>query len=76
MKIIMTSAKYSILFDNGANTLTKEYAFSQPTNLSAFPVRLSDPYDQTIDLNGMEFSFTMEIKEILDSSLYESIRTS
>ena len=76
MKIIMTSAKYTILFDNGANTLTKEYAFSQPTNLTAFPVRLSDPYDQTIDLNGMEFSFTMEIKEILDSSLYESIRTS
>jgi hypothetical protein len=75
MKIIMTSQKYTVLFDNGANTLTKEYVFGQPTNLSAFPVRLSDPYDQTIDLNGMEFSFTMEIKEILDSSLYESIRS-
>jgi hypothetical protein len=76
MKIIMTSGKNAVLFDNGANTLTKEYVFSQPTNLSAFPVRLSDPYDQTIDLNGMEFSFTMEIKEILNSSLYETIRTS
>jgi hypothetical protein len=76
MKIIMTSGKYAVLFDNGANTITKEYVFNQPTNLSAFPVRLSDPYDQTIDLNGMEFSFTMEIKEILDSSLYESIRSS
>ena len=76
MKIIMTSGKNSVLFDNGANTITKEYTFSQPANLTAFPVRLSDPYDQTIDLNGMEFSFTMEIKEILDSSLYESIRTS
>ena len=76
MKVIMTSLKYSILFDNGSNTLTKEYTFSQPINLTALPVRLSDPYDQTIDLNGMEFSFTMEIKEILDSSLYESIRSS
>jgi hypothetical protein len=76
MKIIMTAPKNSVLFDNGANTLTKEYAFNQPTNLTSFPVRLSDPYDQTIDLNGMEFSFTLEIKEVLNSNLYESLRTS
>jgi hypothetical protein len=76
MKIIMTAPKNSVLFDNGANTLTKEYAFNQPTNLTSFPVRLSDPYDQTIDLNGMEFSFTLEIKEVLNSDLYETLRSS
>ena len=76
MKIIMTAPKNSVLFDNGANTLTKEYAFNQPTNITSFPVRLSDPYDQTIDLNGMEFSFTLEIKEILNSNMYETLRSS
>jgi hypothetical protein len=76
VKIIMTAPKNSVMFDNGANTLTKEYAFNQPTNITSFPVRLSDPYDQTIDLNGMEFSFTLEIKEVLNSNMYETLRSS
>jgi hypothetical protein len=74
-KIVMTVPKGSILYDNGANTLTKEYWFQQPSNIVSFPVRVSDPYDQTINLNGMDFSFTLELKEILNASLYETMRS-
>jgi len=67
--------KGSVLYDNGANTITKEYWFQQPTDITIIPVRISDPYDQTIDLSGMDFSFSLEIKEIRNAALHELIRS-
>lgn len=74
-KVIINVPKGSVLYDNGANTITKEYWFQQPTDITIIPVRISDPYDQTIDLAGMEFSFSLEIKEIRNSALHELIRS-
>ena len=73
-KIIVNSAKYQFTYDNGGNTITKEYFFRQPTNISSFQVRLSDPYDQDIDLVGLDFSFTLEMRAVMNSSLYDSMR--
>jgi hypothetical protein len=73
-KIIVDSAKYQYTYDNGSNTITKEYFFQQPTNISGFQVRLSDPYDQDVDLVGLDFSFTLEIRAVMNSSLYDSMR--
>ena len=74
-KVIIDVPKGSVLYDNGANTLTKEYWFQQPTDIYIIPVRVSDPYDQTIDLVGMDFSFSLEMKEITNATLHESIRS-
>jgi hypothetical protein len=74
-KIVMDVPKFSINYDDGQNTLTKEYFFKQPANISSFPVRLSDPYDQDIDLNGLDFSFTLEFREVLNFALYETMRS-
>jgi len=73
-KVIINQTKFAVVYDNGANTLTKEYHLKQPTNIVNIPVRLSDPYDQDIDLNGMDFSFTLEVREVVDFSLYETMR--
>jgi hypothetical protein len=73
-KIIIDSAKNQFTYDNGGNTITKEYFFRQPTNISSFQVRLSDPYDQDIDLVGLDFSFTLEMRAVMNSSLYDSMR--
>jgi hypothetical protein len=73
-KIIVNSAKYQFTYDNGGNTITKEYFFRQPTNISTFQVRLSDPYDQDVDLVGLDFSFTLEMRAVMNSSLYDSMR--
>ena len=73
-KIVMNSAKYQFTYDNGSNTITKEYFFQQPANVSSFQVRLSDMYDQDIDLVGMDFSFTIELRAVMNSSLYDSMR--
>jgi hypothetical protein len=69
-KIIITSDKYAILFDNGSNFLSKEVAFQLPTNISAFNVRLIDSNNNDIDLLGTNYSFTLELVEIVNSRLY------
>jgi hypothetical protein len=72
-KVIVDSPKFQVTYDN-ANRVTKEYFLKQPTNIISIPVRLSDPYDQDIDLRGADFSFTLEVREVLDFSLYETMR--
>lgn len=73
-KIVIDQPKFAIVYDN-QNELTKEYFLKQPTNIHSIPVRISDPYDQDIDLNGLDFSFTLELTEVLNSGLYESMRS-
>lgn len=74
-KIVIDVPKFAVNYDNASNGLTKEYFLKQPTNIHSIPVRLSDPYDQDIDLNGMDFSFTLELREVLHSGLYETMRS-
>lgn len=71
-KIIITSDKYSILFDNGSNFITKEVLFPNPTNITSFNVRLIDSYNNDIDLLNTNYSFTLEIVEIVNSKLYSN----
>ena len=73
-KIVIDQPKFGVVYDN-QNTLTKEFFLKQPTNIHTIPVRISDPYDQDIDLNGLDFSFTLELTEVLNSGLYESMRS-
>jgi hypothetical protein len=73
-KIVMNVPKNKVVFDNGANTLSKEYNLKQPTNIVSIPVRLTDPYDQPLDLVGANFSFSLEVKEVLNAALYEHLR--
>lgn len=74
-KIIIDVPKGDILYDNGSNTLTKEYFFQQPTDIGFFPVSITDPYDQPINLLGTDFSFSLEFKEVLSQELYETMRS-
>jgi hypothetical protein len=73
-KIIVDVDKGNMLYDNGSNTLTKEFFFNQPSDIQTFPVKITDPYDQAINLNGMDFSFSLEFKELINQELYETMR--
>ena len=73
-KILLNGTKNTMIFSNASNTITSEYFFPQPTNILSFPVKLSDPYDVVLDLVGMDFSLTLEIIEVLNASLYETMR--
>jgi hypothetical protein len=74
-KINLSGEKNSLIFSNNSNTITSEFFFSQPTKVTHIPVKLVDPYDDVLDLLQMDFSLTLEIKEVLDSRLYEIMRS-
>jgi hypothetical protein len=74
-KIIVDAPKNDIIYDNGSNTVTKEYWLPQPITVSLFQVVLTDPYEEFIDLVGANVSLTVELKEIMNPSLYEHIRS-
>ena len=74
-KIIVNVPKFDVIYDNGSNTITKEYWFQQPTDITGFPVKLTDLYEYPVNLQGMNWSFTLEIKEALNPTVYEHIRS-
>jgi hypothetical protein len=74
-KIIVTAPKNALIYDNGQNLITKQTQFSQPTNISVFRVRLTDPYGNVLALHA-DFSFTLEFQEVVNSKTYDAYRTS
>lgn len=73
-KVIVNVPKNALIYDNGSNTVFKEVTFKQPTNITTFPVQVMDPYGEVVDLEGANFSFTLEVIEALNPSLYEHLR--
>jgi hypothetical protein len=73
-KIVVDVRKNDVIYDNGSNLITKIYNLKQPANISSFKITLSDEYGQLVYLRGGEVSMTLEVTEIVDSALYESLR--
>jgi len=73
-KVIIDAEKNGIVYDNGGNTITKQYYLKQPTNITSFNIAITDEYDQYVQLEGGNVSMTLEVTEVLHSSLYEAMR--
>jgi hypothetical protein len=73
-KVIVREDKHTIIFDDGASYMTNEIIFPSPTDLKILQVRLLDPYGEVIDLCGLNFSFSLEITEVLNTKLYDFYR--
>lgn len=74
-KVLITVPKNDVIYDNGSNTVTKEYWLQQPQDVKTFQIVITDPYEEVIDLAGGEVSLTVELKEIMNPALYEHIRS-
>jgi hypothetical protein len=72
-KIILNTNKAEQVFDNGSNFLTKSYIFRQPIDLDRFNISLTDPRGNIVDMVHMDFSLTLEIGIIYDSTLQYEI---
>jgi hypothetical protein len=68
-KMVIYNNKTEHLFENGSNFLTKSYIFRQPQDLTKFNIELIDPKGNTVDMVYMNFSITLEVGVIYDSSL-------
>lgn len=74
-KITLQTGKGTMIYDNNyTNSSTKEYHFPQPVNISRFEIKVLDAYGQVLDLQGANFSMTLELQEVIDSGLYEKMR--
>jgi hypothetical protein len=73
-KIIIRDEKFGVIYDDGSNHLSNEIIFPAPMDLKQLNVQLLDPYGDVIDLNCMNFSFSIEITEVLNTSLYDFYR--
>lgn len=73
-KVIVDVSKNDIVYDNGSNTITKQYFLRQPSNISSFNISIVDEYEQYIQLEGGNVSLTLEVTEVLHASLYDAMR--
>ena len=63
-KIIITNKKYEMSFEGSNNFVTKTMVFKQPQNINKLYIQLFDPYNKLIDMNGIQFSLTLEFKYV------------
>jgi hypothetical protein len=61
-KILLTSGLGNPKIDDYIN---KEYRFRQPLNIQKLDIELTDYLGNTVDLAGFDWSFTLELKQVL-----------
>jgi len=72
-KIIIKQDTSSVVYD-GTCCLTNEIIFPSPVDLRVLNVRLLDIYGEVVNLCDNNFSFSLEITEVLNTSLYDFYR--
>ena len=75
-KIIIRDPKNFMTYDDYASQHAKEVTFTAPTDLTRFHIQLLDAYGNLLDMCSSQFSFSMEVLVVKNSSLYDTIRDS
>lgn len=73
-KIIIREEKGNVIYDDGSTLLSNDVVFPSPIDLKQIHIRLMDPYGKVVDLNDMNFSFSLELTEVMNTKLYEFYR--
>jgi hypothetical protein len=73
-KVIIREDKYMVIYDDGGSFLSNEIIFTSPVDLSVLKVQLLDPYGDIVHLCGLNFTFSLEITEVLNTKLYDFYR--
>jgi hypothetical protein len=69
-KLVLRENIYAIEFNNNRDYLRKEHTFLSPVNVTQLRARLVDPFGCTVDMRGMDWSFTVELYEVVNSRTY------
>jgi hypothetical protein len=72
-KIPMVNGKLSFIISENNNPLTKIRKYNGPVNLKKFHVKVLDKYGNVIDLNYMDFSFTLELELLYESFNFKDV---
>ena len=60
--IPLTSNSFHICFDNGSDFIEKKREYFGPVNLQRLKIELRNQYGELLDLNCMDFSFSLEVE--------------
>jgi hypothetical protein len=60
--IPLTSRSFHICFDNGTDFIEKKRDYFGPVNLQRLKIELRNQFGELLDLNGMDFSFSLEVE--------------
>ena len=75
-KIVLRDAKNYMNFEDMGDGHIKEVVFPAPVDISRLHIQLVDQYGEPMDFCFSQCSFSMEITEVVNSSLYNTIRDS
>ena len=68
-KIPMVNGKLSLIIDeNDGCSLIKTRTYNGPVNIRKFNVRVLDKFSEIIDLNNMDYSFTLELEILYEKN--------
>jgi hypothetical protein len=73
-KVIIKEPKNYMAFDDAASQHAKQVTFPTPQDLSRLHVQVLDPYGEIIDMGSSQISFSIEVLEIMNLSLYNTVR--
>jgi hypothetical protein len=74
-KIPMVNCKLSMIVDDNTSPLTKTRRYNGPVNIRNLHIRIMDQFGTTIDLNNMDFSFTLEMEILYEGFNFDHINS-
>lgn len=72
-KIPMINGKLSLVIDDNNNPLTKTRRYNGPVNIRKIQIKILDKFGTVIDLNNMDFSFTLELEILYESFNFKDV---
>jgi hypothetical protein len=75
-KVLLRDPKNYMTYDDYASQHAKEYVFPNPIDLTRLHVQAVDSYGVVMDLCSAQWSFSVEVLEIKNLSMYNTVRDS
>lgn len=72
-KIPMTNGKLSLTVDDSGSPLVKNRRYNGPVNIRNIHVRILDRFGEVINLNNMDFSFTLELEILYEGFNFKDV---
>ncbi len=72
-KIPMINGKLSLIINDNNNALSKIRRYNGPVNLGKLQFKIIDRFGTVIDLNNMDFSFTLELEILYESFNFKNV---
>jgi hypothetical protein len=72
-KIPMVNGKLSMVIDDNSAPLTKTRRYNGPVNIRNLYIRIMDRFGETIELNHMDYSFTLEMEILYEGFNFKDV---